>query len=249
LPPIYASEGTPTIRAEDVLESVGWLSNLGVSVEDAQPEMIDLRVDKLVTEEVPVRVDSGNVLVSDVQLVPPTVSVTAPQRVFAATPTEERFLSVPLTADLAGLPPGPFSKQNVGLRLALGGEPLAQVEPRAVDVSLNIVAETNEFVIEDVRIRLSFTPSFWQQYDQQRFRLVLVEELEWFVQELRVRSASRSIDQLTNADVDAYVLITSDVVNALGVERTLDVNMDLPRGVTLVGQPPQVRVRLEPVQP
>jgi diadenylate cyclase len=249
LPASLQTPGNPNLPVAEQLEEVNLFSSWGVEVLDAQPDVLALAVDRETTEDLPLVLDAGSFLTSDVQITPPTVAVTLPRRVFEQLPPDERVIAVPVAGRLAGQPTErSLSLEDVPVQMTLADQPVG-IEPRTVDVVLTVVAATRELAIENVRVRLAFTPTAWQQYDQRRVRLVLRDPLEWFLRDLKVRTDDRSVTELTDADVDAYVLVTSDLLSSVGTEHTLDVNFDLPRGLSLVSPPPQVHIRLEQVAP
>jgi diadenylate cyclase len=245
LPDWLARPGEYDPLARGVLQQVADIRDLGLVVRDVQPESMRLRIDELVSHDVPVRVDSGPVVVADVQVNPPEVRVTLPRRVWDQLGEEQRVVVAPVASRVAMLDPDQVERlDNVPLALRLGDVTLTAVEPRTVNVLLRVVAQTNEFVIENVRVRLSFSSGFWPQYDEENYQLVMVEPLEWRIRELKVRSEEGDVRRLTEQDVDAFVLVTPDLFSSVGTELTRDVTIILPRGVTLAGPTPQVRLRL-----
>ena len=243
--------GQHTLPAREVLEQLALVQSLGLSVESVQPDSLSISVDRPETRTVPVRVDSGSVLTAEHQIDPPEVALTLPQAVWQKLGPDEAVVVANVANQVSGIVPGQRpSFGGVPVQLARADLRAVSIDPPTVDIRLLIAARSRDLPpIESLPVRLSFTQGFWRRYASGAYRLDLVEPLEWLITELKLRLDEGDVTAITSQDVDAFVLITEELFDTPNIERTLDVTIRRPAGVSLVGPTPQVRVRLVEVSP
>ncbi|MBN2446742.1 MAG: diadenylate cyclase [Phycisphaerae bacterium] len=243
--------GQHTLPAREVLEQLPLVRTLGLTVENVQPDSLSIRVDRPETRTVPVHVDSGSVLTAEHQIDPPEVALTLPQAVWQELGSDEALVIAPVASQVTGIEPGQRPRlTGVVLQPPRADLRAVSIDPPTVNIRLLIAARSRDIPpIQSVPVRLSFSQGFWRRYADGTHRLELLEPLEWLITELKLRVDQGDVTSVSSQDVDAFVLITEDLFDTPGIERTLDVTIRRPAGVSLVGPTPQVRVRLVEVSP
>lgn len=254
--PLPAPEpGALTRPTLATLQDLPPIRNRGLVVREASPEALKIEVDRLEQRDLPVRVKSDILSVSEEQANPPEVTVTLPRQAWDTLNREADrplMVTVDVTERVLDLQAGePHTLEDVPVDLRIGSFTATSIEPRLVNVLLRVGSERadvpREIQLDNVRIRLTFAQSFWQQYNEMNYRLVLVDPKE-FITTLKVRLADRPDQAISTDDVYAYVEITDELFGrelSGARDLALEAQVILPPGVELIGPRPQVRVRLE----
>ncbi len=233
------------LRTRDLLATLTPFAESGVALSDIQPETVTLIIDELVTRPAQVELVAGSFSLVDVQIDPPEAVVTLPRTIDQQMPAGAA-LQANIEPQLADLPPGgPYDLGAVLLPLRMADEPLIDVQPREVRVVVRtadrIATRTRTF--SNVLVHMEFSPLFWPTYLRSGRELYQVEELEWRLPNVEVRSDTRDLADLPTDAIHAFVEINRSLLNTAG-DVPLNVQFRLPQGVTLDMPTPQVRVRV-----
>lgn len=243
LPPAHGP-GSRELNKEQlrgILAGLPGLEARGVFIEDVSPDHFEFTVHEVVTAEVRVEVDAGALRVEDERIEPARVTVwlrsgdlerLSEGQLVIEVDMEERLAREPRNTSL-----GPFA---VPLERWIGDFEVLRVEPATVGIGLRVVAETIRRPLVGVPVLLAGSPQTWQRY-----KIEIADANEWLL-ELEVEGDESIVESLRPQDVHALVTLTSDQAVASEEFRSMEVVIELPEGVTLVGPPRQVQFQLVP---
>lgn len=242
LPAAYARPGRQAL-AEDQLKGV--IANLpvirsrGVSVESVSPGTFEFTVHEIALASVPVRVQAGALRVVVERVEPERVQVWLRRGDLEQLSEDQLFIEANLEERLSGAARSrSLSFDSVLLEPRVGGFEVLRVEPGAVDLDVRVEGETIRKRLPGVSVGLAVSPLIWQRYE-----IEIADANEWLL-ELEVEGDRTVVDALRPQDVYALVPLTSDQAVPGGEFRSLEVVVELPEGVTLVGPSRQVQFRL-----
>jgi len=242
LPPLYGRPGPLDLDEEKlqaILSELPVLQGRGVYVENVEPANLSLVVDAVETRRVPVRPNAGALRVALESIEPAEVEVRLRRRDLERLGDDQLYVEAALDDLLSGAARNrPLSFEGVPIERRLGDITVLSVEPRVVDVRLRVVAERDRARISGVRVRVAASPQVWERYD-----IDVADANEWLL-ELEVEGDKDVIRNLTALEIQAVVPLTVDQVVPGGDYRSMEVVIDLPDGVTLVGPSRQVQFRL-----
>lgn len=243
LPAAYATPGvTGELDEEqlrDILNGVPELRERSVFVESVSPGRMTFTVQEVVAIDAPVRVNAGALLVSVNRIEPDRVRVWMRAGDLNLVPEEQRFVEVPLGERLSGADRGrTLSFADAPIDPHLGGMEVLRVEPASVNVDLEVFSEKGTRRLEGIRVRLAAGPQFFKRYD-----VDISDANEWLI-EIEVEGDKNLIENLSVQDVHAFVPLTSEQATPSEEYRSMNVVVDLPVGVSLVGAPREVRFRV-----
>lgn len=221
-----------------LIESCEVLRRYNVIVESVTPDAISFAVDRVVTLNLPVRVDAGPFLVTNERITPPQVAVRLRAADAASLPPDQRFVTIDLSArltDVAGASEHTF--QSVPLDAGLGPVQVIEFQPPRVDVTLQVVAQQIPKRLKQIPVAIKQSPLLKKNVEAE-----LRDENEWLI-EIEVIGDKRIIDSLTAENVDAFVEITHEQAVPSTEYRPFDVTIVLPAGVKLNSPTPTVHLR------
>ncbi|QOJ14499.1 MAG: DNA integrity scanning protein DisA nucleotide-binding domain protein [Planctomycetia bacterium] len=237
----WTAPSTPAryvLRADEVISSA--LRGSGLGVFDAQPAGIVAVVDEVQTVTMRVRVSSGAARVADERVEPAEVRVTMRAADLAALPEARRVIEVRVEDRLRDVAaPSELTLPRVPMERSIDRFPLLRVEPPDVAVTLRVVEQLTRRAVAGIPVQLSVSPQVWRRYD-----VVLSDPNELLI-DLDVEGDKALIEALRPQDVRAWVSVTGAMAAGGPEFRTVDVIVQPPTGVTVVGPPPTVRLRLE----
>jgi diadenylate cyclase len=244
LPAPYARPGAQVLGAEQLREIIGDLPPLrerGVFVDSVSPSRFEFTVDEVAAAVMPVRVDAGSLELADARVEPTEVEVWLRRGDLESLHEAERVIEVEMEEALSTAPRNQMLRfSDVPLRRRVGEFEVLRVEPQVVDVSLRVVSERVRRSLERIPVRLEVNPQLLERYRVER-----ADANEWLLK-LDVEGDQTVVAALRPQQVRAFVPLTSDEVLPAGQFRSVEVVIDLPEGVTLIGPPRLVQVRLVP---
>ncbi|MBK8914786.1 MAG: DNA integrity scanning protein DisA nucleotide-binding domain protein [Phycisphaerales bacterium] len=226
------------LRADEVISAA--LRGSGLGVFDAQPAGIVAVVDEVQTVTMRVRVSSGAARVADERVEPAEVRVTMRAADMAALPEARRVVEVRVEDRLRDVAaPTELTLPRVAVERSIDRLPLLRVEPADVAVTLRVVEQLTRRGVTGIPVQMSVSPQVWRRYD-----VVLSDPNELLI-DLDFEGDKALIETLRPQDVRAWVSVTGALAAGGPEFRTVDVSVQPPAGVTVVGPPPTVRLRLE----
>lgn len=225
--------------ARVLLEGLGAIAARGLSVQKVSPPTLTFVVSEVATVTMPVRVAAGALNVTDVQIQPPQVRVSMRRGELERLTEEQRVVTAPVEERLAGA--GPDQVRTLGvvpLDTRIGGFTALRVQPPAVDISLRVVGQRTTRRLAPIAVQLLTSPVFWEHYALERR-----DPNEWLI-EIEVAGDRNVVEALKPQDVRAYVRMAGEEPLSSMEFRPLEVVVELPPGVTLVGAAPTVHARL-----
>jgi diadenylate cyclase len=239
LPESYSRSARHTIPAKDMIEDLADIRARGLSVERVSPEMLTLTADRLETVSMPLLADTGRIKVAELRFDPPEVDVTLPSRQLEGIPQNDRHVAVRLEERLEGISPGELrSFEDVPVEPRVGERRAVKIEPTRVSVTLRVMGQTEKRRLSNIRVWLTGSPQVLEQY-----RIEQRDPNEWLV-ELELEGDKSVVESLRPQDIRAVVRITSDLAVPTAEFRNVEVEVVLPPGVTLVGPPRSVWLRV-----
>jgi len=239
LPESYSRSRRHTIPAKDMIEDLPAIRARGVSVERVSPEMLTFTADRLETVTMPVVADTGRIKVSELRFDPPEVEVALPNRQLERIPQDGRHATVRLEEQLEGISPGEsVSFEDVPVEPRVGELRAVVIEPDRVNVTLRVMGQTRKQRLSNIRVWLAGSPQVLEQY-----RIEQRDPNEWLI-ELEVEGDQSVVESLRSQDIRAVVRITSDLAVPTAEFRNVEVEVVLPPGVTVVGPPRSVWLRV-----
>jgi diadenylate cyclase len=250
LPPRFARATEEFVLDADeipaIIESLPPIRNRGLNVtEIVLEDSVRLRVDRLVTLRVPVRVTGEAVPVEVQNVQPPTVEARIRSQDTAALPPEdERAVRAVLGEErLRSLAAGEVRTfERVGLVPRIGPVRIARMKPDQVTISVQ-VAVGDYAVVRNVIVQLFSSPEVARNYLIER-----IDPNEWRI-DVDVAGKQEVIQGLGPADLSAYAHVSDELVPASGEDplRLLNVVVLPPEGVRIIQDRPRtVRVRIVP---
>lgn len=228
-----------TVDAAGTLDRLPALRDLGVTVVSAAPATMTVQLEELVTENLPVRLDSGSLQVQVARIEPPTAQITMRRRDFEQLPPERRVVQASLTDHLQRTDFDGEVTLRAPLSRTIEGFEVVSVSPSAVDVVFRIVGARTHRKISNVPVLAAFASVQLQQ----QYQIEQRDPAEWLIEVEVVGERSR-VEALSAQNVLAIVRITSDLIRPGDDFRSVAVTLDLPDGVALSGPPPTVSLRL-----
>ncbi len=245
LPTPYARPGEHPLSADELIEVLDGMPEIrrrGLFVTRVVPDRMQFMVDELTRIELELVADTGAFDVGAVRFEPPRARVLMRRSELERLPESERRLVVPLADRLASAPRGET--------LTLADVPLdarslraERVEPRTARVTLQVLTSKQTRRFERVDVRLSTQPEILQRYSFEAR-----DPNEWIVS-LEVEGERGLVERLRPTDLLAQVDVRPPQLAGGAEFRPFDVEVRLPAGVTLVGRPPTVYLRIAPRQP
>ena len=233
-----ASSVERTLSARDVLSNAAGIRERGLTVVDTQPRDVVVRTHEKRTLPMPLKATAPGVELADVTFEPAEVQVTLRAGDLQRIPEGERFVSVPLEGRLSGAARDePITLTNVALSDRVGGVRVS-LSPPEVKVTLRVIGARQQKTLSRVYVALLMPPSMQRNY------IVEPKDEQEFLLDLVVEGDRAAIASLTSADVQALAQLNSSFENGVGEYRPVEVRLILPRGVSLVGPPRFVEVRL-----
>ncbi len=249
LPPLYALAGEQVVGPDVVSAAIGRLREIqktGLAVEQTSlTENLRLRVDKLVSRQVPVQVTGEKVPLEVERIEPATVEVRVRTRQLAELPAESQLaIRAPLGDErLRGLEPGSSRTfDEVGLAKQIGTVGVVRAKPDRVSVTVRAVTGQHQ-LIRNVVVHAFLSPEVAERYDVEK-----VEDNEWRI-DVDVAGKEAQLAGLRPTDIGAFVHITSDMIPPTGEAplRLAEVTIIPPEGVTVTNDKPRtVRVKFVP---
>ena len=238
LPESYSRSQRHTIPAKDLIEDLPAIRARGVSVERVSPETLTLTLDRLETVSMPLVADTGRIKVGELRFDPPEVEVTLPSRQLDIIPEDDRRVTVRLVEQIEGIPPGGEFRQDVPVEPRIGELRAVAIVPNQVSVTLRVMGQTGKQRLSNIRVWLAGSPQVLEQY-----RIEQRDPNEWLI-ELEVEGDKSIVESLRSQDIHAVVRINSDLAVPTAEFRNLEVEVVLPLGVTVVGPPRSVWLRV-----
>ncbi len=233
--PPETRQGDHTLPAREIIANLPEVRKAGLAVIETKPEILHFGVQERRDIELSVVADSGPIEISEFVATPPTVSFSMGAVDYDAIEEPERVIRLPLQERLATVPQDQtVTIRDVPVPTQLGDHPIAP-KPSTVDVTLRIVGQRVTRRIGGVNARLFVPPAILERYRPE------VRDDNEFLLELAVEGDKRTVEALEPMSIRAIVAVDSTLTTEF---RPVEVQVILPPGVTLVGPPPAVQVRL-----
>lgn len=195
--------GEHTVQLAELLNQATDLQRQGISVQETRPKVVTFRVERQITEAIPVKLEYEGAEVADQKITPARVQVSAPSSVWhkirEAFPTGELVVRTQ-QLDLTGAREGETVRRQATL------QPLAgrlTPTPSRVDVLLTIVRRTERKSLR-VAVRV-VTPFDWANDGTwSKYKLDFPERENW-IRTLEFIGPRTSLEGLTAEDIDAYI--------------------------------------------
>ncbi len=179
----------------------------GVNVLDAQPEQVNVLVDRMETREANVIFQAGDIQLIDApEMEPPRVSISAPQLALNRAGPDGQGITVraePVTPlrDLE-----PEVEQTVRARVvppdALVGEPLVKINPQEVRVTLAMAKRQESITLANVPVWVVAPPSELSRYSVQ------LEDESRFIRDVTVTGPILDIQKIANEQTRVVAMLT-----------------------------------------
>jgi len=219
------------------------VNRLGITIERVEPVSAPLRVEKLETRSVSIRL----VTPPDLELAGPAtlepqvgqITLPASQLVNIEGVLE---LIAPLDQNaLAGVVPGvPTDRDNIAVTLppAMASMPDARFGPQKVKITFTVKKKEDEFVIGLVPVVLNIAPNLARQYD------VTVDQENLLLRDIKIKGPSDMIARIKSGQFRVEALLRLDPED---LEKKLPSKLPelrLPAGVTPVSTLPLVKLTI-----
>ncbi|MBL8878216.1 MAG: diadenylate cyclase [Phycisphaerales bacterium] len=240
LPRSYSEANTYSLPSAELLNRLPAFEARGLTVLAATPATLTFDVDELVTATIPIQPSSTSTRISDVTFSPATVKVAMRRREWERVPEDQRIAEVKLEALIKSAQPGKLtSVPRIGVERTIGNARFVRIEPDGVAVSFRLVEVRDRQTITGVSVQLVTSPQLWKQYD-----LVLADPNELRI-DVEVEGDHSTLESLRDQDVRAWVTATPDLLVAPPEFRSVQVELNLPAGVTVIQPMRTVRMRLQ----
>jgi diadenylate cyclase len=220
-----------------VLDALPEIQRLGVAITKAEPAEFSLAVDEVRSVSLPVVLDRGTLVTSDERIEPPQVSVQVRGRDLRRL--QGASIRALLPDHVRRLPASEVTTFDAVVSSELDGVRPLRVDPGTVRVTLMVIGEQARQRIDGITVRVVKNPDI-----EQRYQLIAAEFTAWVNQSIEVQGERGIVASLTAQDVDAWVIVTTDMIGKRDQEITALVDLRLPPGVKLVSPPLEVRFRL-----
>lgn len=239
-PRSYAEANTYSLPSAELLNRLPAFESRGLTVVIATPATLSFDVDELVTATIPIQPSTTSTRISDVVFTPATVKVAVRKRDWERIPEDQRVAEVKLESAIKTAQPGKMTNiPRIGVERGFGNAKFVRVEPDGVSASFKLVEVRDRQTLTGVPVQLVTSPQLWKQYD-----LVLADPNELRI-DLEVEGDHTTIEALREQDVRAWVVATADLMAAPPEFRSVQVEVALPPGVSVVPPMRTVRMRLQ----
>jgi hypothetical protein len=208
-----------------------------VVITKAEPPEFSLAVDEVRSVSLPVVLDRGTLVTSDERIEPSQVSVQVRGRDLRRL--QGASIRALLPDHVRRLPASEVTTFDAVVSTELDGVRPLRVDPGTVRVTLTVIGEQARQRIDGITVRVVKNPDI-----EQRYQLIAAEFTAWVNQSIEVQGERGIVASLTAQDVDAWVIVTTDMIGKRDQEITALVDLRLPPGVKLVSPPLEVRFRL-----
>lgn len=231
--------GAHAVSVREILDADLKIAQRGLRIISAAPAAIDIRLEPLLRQVVPVELVVSGADLSEPPQAPP-VGVLVPRNLWEQITAKGPAVLKTKEVDLSGRPTG---KVEVTFEIfpEIAGVPV-RLEQETVKVSLDIRQRTAKKDLT-VTVRVMTLPD-WD--DLKNYDLVRKDALEWRP-EITVTGSKTDLDKLDAKDVEAYVVLREDDRKPTETWISRAVTIRFPPGLTvqLDGAPPQVSFRLD----
>lgn len=236
----YAAAGEYSKLAEEIIGNSALVRARGVSVLKVTPPALRFAVDEVVTLNLPVVPARGSTRIADVRFDPPEVAVTLRQRDAARLTEDQRVVEARLEDSLKTITGSQtVTLDRIPLAPDVGGVRPVRIEPAEVDVSLRVVERLVRRPLSGVVVQFLASPTVWQRYD------IVLADVNELRLDIEVEGDRAAVEALRPQDIRAFLPVSSDLVAPAPEFRSVEVVVPLPAGVTLVGPPRTVQLRLQ----
>ncbi len=241
---VPAEPGTHTLTLRTVLREHPELRTRGVAITGVEPPRLTITLMRLVTRELPVRVDlpAGFADSQSVTVRPSTVRVTMPETVAQALPEGAApFVRVP-EAQLHEVLPGArptITGLTVELPDELDGLEHVRVEPARVEVTVAVRSQIDTYEIATVPVWVALPPTQTDRWT--------VELEDQFLSNVQVSGPRDLIARVKSGELAIKALVELDTqdLEARIEQKAVKFSM-LPTGLTFPQPAPVVGLRITP---
>lgn len=201
LPP--PAEGSLTLDLEEVLRSFAPLARTGVNVLAVEPATVELTIDRLITQRVPIRPSTiGIEAEGEITVTPAEAELRMPNRLWQIW----RDVSIDAVVEprnLGTLQPGEEYTINVTLRkpAALAGYDEVELLTRTATVQFIARSRIEEYTLDSVRVQVQSPP---EDFDEYR---VAIDEAHRVLRNVTVRAESDLIRQIAANEVRVMAVL------------------------------------------
>lgn len=220
--------GEKSLPMVDELRGAERLAGLNVSIVAAEPSTLQLTVDRLVTESVPVVFQPADVELGEPAVpLPSQVRLTVPERLLDEVGEElsDMVLTAAPLAPIAPLRQGVEHtvRARVVLPMVLENNPHVRVEPEEVDLTFTIDKKEDSVTLPSVPV-WNLAPT----HDRNRFEIDLEDDR---LRDVEVTGPSEMIQRVRDRAIPVVAILrlsSDDLTSGLDKENTGTVTFDLP---------------------
>jgi hypothetical protein len=205
--------GDHSVDLRTALRASPLFADSGVTISEVSPVTVVIRVDELVSRQVPVRVElpPGTDTVGPPETQPGLVTLTFPGMFesglgeLAVLAPVDRALLTPLTPGrLERIPGVPLLAPQ-----AIRGQPFVSIEPQAVTVTLTLRDQTAFLDLPTVPVQIRISPIAYAEWE------IEIPQDSRFLRNVRVSGPGDLIDQVLDGrlPIIAYVALTPEDLN------------------------------------
>jgi len=184
--------GPATVNLRDALRDHRVFDRLAVSVTDVSPTTIDVFVDEVISQQVPVRVSTGTVQLQGPPLIEPaTVTVVGPTSILEGASFDSLTATTPRST-LDGLESG-STTQVPGLPLTIPAPwqtELIRVSPMSVDATITLRDTIDSHTIPSVPVMVRLSPT-----QMTRWQVVIAPENS-YLRDVQVRGPGELVEAI-----------------------------------------------------
>jgi len=247
-----AGPGEVTIPTKDILNAFAAQVKAGLTFRSAEPNVIMVRLDELIHQQVPVELVYTGAQLAEVPSItmPVTVARSLWDQIISRTGGKPVLRTA--TRDLKDQPTGTPISVTFDVIPSIADVPVEPQRP-SVTVKLTISQRTLPKTLT-VTVRVLIPPSWAEDETWNRYELLGKDgSLEWR-KEITVSGPKEDLDKLEAKDIDAYIeLIDEDKAPVSWLTRKVTIRFPPGLSVKLVGEPPSVNFKLierpKPVAP
>lgn len=214
--------GIRDLNIGDEIARADIFRSAGITVKNVHPQFIQIKIDELQTQDVPVTAAPNPNLVDTPIFEPRSVKITAPKTAFADASKSGSiaFVRIPTTGEDAV--PGTHTT-TLPVETSLTGDNVSIAPPGTVSVTFTVKQSNVRYLDPSIPIRLSFAPSVHPNE-------VKVDVQETTLPNVEMVGPPDQIEHIKNGDVIPYaeLMIDSDDVNASNKPKTLKYEMIEP---------------------
>lgn len=225
--------GERSIVLADVLPGAKPIRRVSVNIVDIDPPTFQLRVDRMVTQNVNVTFKPNDVQLvgGAAQIKPAQVAITMPESKLKQISDALVLEAIPAVS-LKTLPPGVEHTMAAQVKLptVLAGDPTVKLEPANVQLTFTIDKKEDAVVLPSVPVFVEMPPA-----EQENFKVIPADDSQ-VLKDVKVTGPAELIQQVRDGQIRVVAslrLFRDELDKGVGVESTAAVKFDVPTGLII----------------